>query len=155
MARANGSTKGRMHDSFMITKTKPNDPRYKIDESRPVEVYRNLHKKCYSIKQDGLVKAHAQQLKLNDCTFHVNEKGRNRVRINKRKEVHAWVKGLIDLSRWWTDFSWMNPFNRIHYNPYENDGFIYRVETSAMSATFCEIVKTDCVALTIEGIYKV
>lgn len=151
MAGANGSTKGRMHDSFMITKTKPNDPRYKIDESRSVEVYRNLHKQCYSIKQDGLVKAHADHITLKECTFHVNEKGRDRVRKTRRKEVHAWVKGFLSKC---TDYLCNSELNRIHYNPYKTDHFMHRVETGPMSATFCEIVKTDRVALVPEGIYK-
>ena len=133
----------------MITKTKPNDPRYELDESRSVEVYRNLHKQCYSIKQDGLVKAHADHITLKKCTFHVNEQGRDRVRKTKRKEVHAWVKGF--LSKLSIPPLW---YNRIHYNPYKTDHFVHRVETGAMSATFMPIVQADGVSLVPEGIYK-
>jgi hypothetical protein len=133
----------------MITKTKPNDPRYELDESRSVEVYRNLHKQCYSIKQDGLVKAHADEISLKKCTFHVNEKGRDRVRKTKRKEVHAWVKGFLSKL-----FDLPMEYNRIHYNPYKTDGFMHRVETGAFSATFCEIVQADRVSLIPGGIYK-
>ena len=58
---------------------KKNDPRYKIDHSRKVYVYRNLHKTCWSIKQDGLVKAHCETIQLKDCEFRVGKKGRERV----------------------------------------------------------------------------
>ena len=37
------------------------DPRYIIKKNRPVYVYKNLHKDCWSIKQHGLVKAHIPQ----------------------------------------------------------------------------------------------
>ena len=143
-----------MCDKFM-TKTKPDDPRYKIDANRSVEVYRNLHRNCYSIKQDGLVKAHATTLKLNDCTFHVNEKSRNRIRKTRKKEVHAWVKGKLQpltldrMSKMTKDW-----FNRIYYNPMHDDGFVTRTETSPIGATFCQIIKTNSVNFTPDGIFK-
>ena len=49
-----------------MIKLKQEDPRYKIDTTRKVFVYKNLHKDCWSIKQDGLVKAHA-----NDVTLYM------------------------------------------------------------------------------------
>lgn len=151
MARANGSTKGRMHDSFMINRIKQEDPRYHLDKDRPVGVYRNLHRNCYSVKQDGLVKAHADELMLNNCTFHVNANGRKRVRETKRKEVHAWIKGFL------SDIMPVDPpkwFDQVFYNPYKNDTFMHRVEVGAMSATFCEIVQASAVTLTPDGVYK-
>jgi len=36
---------------------KQEDKRYKIDYSKPVRVYKNLNKGCWSIQQNGLVKA--------------------------------------------------------------------------------------------------
>ena len=68
---------------------KPEDPRYKIDRSRKVFVYKNLHKNCWSVRQDGLVKAHAKCLYMWDCLFQVNQKGRERVIKEKQKNVHA------------------------------------------------------------------
>ena len=140
-----------MHNSFMINRIKQEDPRYHLDKDRSVEVYRNLHRNCYSIKQDGLVKAHADELTLNHCTFHVNANGRERVRETKRKEVHAWIKGFL------SDIMPVDPpkwFDQVFYNPYKNDTFMHRVETGAMSATFCEIVKANTVTLTPDGVYK-
>ena len=51
------------------------NPKYKIDESRKVFIYKNLHKDCWSVKQDGLVKMHTHDLSLFDCSFRVNYKG--------------------------------------------------------------------------------
>ena len=44
-----------------MIKLKQEDPRYKLDLSKKVFVYKNLHKDCWSIKQDGLVKAHSDK----------------------------------------------------------------------------------------------
>ena len=66
----------------------PKDSRYKIDFNKKVLVYRNLHKNCWSIKQDGLVKAHALELQLYSATIKVSRKGQERVRKEKRKNVH-------------------------------------------------------------------
>jgi len=92
-----------------------------IDESKPVHAYRNLHRKCLSVKQGGLVKCHVENVVLKDATFVVSEKGRERVRKEKQKNVHAYVKGTVvdardtdHLPSFWDD---------VHYNPYECDHF--------------------------------
>lgn len=107
----------------MIKETNTEDPRYKIDKSESVEVYRNLHKDCYSIKQNGLVKGHAYELTMLNCTFHVSETGRDRVRSKKRKEVHAWVKGTLTDH---VDLDSCNPTfdQKVHYDPYLHDEFV-------------------------------
>ena len=95
---------------------KQNDKRYKIDQTKPVKVYRNLHKGCWSIQQNGLVKAHSDEVNLFDCEFLVNEKNRQKVIKQKRKNVHAFVKGYI----------WDTPVDLIKqasYNPYANNYF--------------------------------
>jgi len=79
-----------------MIKLKQEDTRYKIDESRKVFIYKNLHKDCWSLKQDGLVKAHTHDLCLFDCSFRVNKKGREKVLKEKRKNVHAGISGYID-----------------------------------------------------------
>ena len=56
-----------------------------INPEKKVRVYRNLHKKCLSVKQDGIVRCHASYVSLKDCSFIVNAAGQNRVRTEKRK----------------------------------------------------------------------
>tara|TARA_Y100001937_G_scaffold125523_2_gene192553 strand:- start:11667 stop:12041 length:375 start_codon:yes stop_codon:yes gene_type:complete len=95
---------------------KQEDKRYKIDYSKPVKVYKNLHKDCWSIQQNGLVKAHSDEINLFDCKFLVNEKDRQRVIKTNRKNVHAFVVGHI----------WDTPFDlsrQVKYNPYNNKYF--------------------------------
>ena len=104
-----------------MEKLKQSDPRYKIDESRKVFVYKNLHKDCWSIKQDGLVKALTTDLEMWDCAFHVNAKGRAKVLEEKRKNVHAGVKGYID-EHGVSAIEY--PLHAVTYNPYKYDSFV-------------------------------
>jgi hypothetical protein len=66
-----------------------------IDPTKPVFVYRNLHKKCLSVRQGGIVKCHAENVVLMDCEFKVSIKGRDRVRKEGKKNVHAGIKGMV------------------------------------------------------------
>jgi len=95
------------------------EPRYQIDYSKPVSVYRNLHKKCWSIKQNGLVKAHTQWASLNECSFVVSQAGRERVLREKKKNVHAFIKGFLNYEE--IDFDLEN---QATYNPYKYDSFV-------------------------------
>ena len=79
-----------------MIKLNQEDKRYIIDTTRKVFVYKNLHKDCWSVKQDGLVKAHTTDIELWDCAFRVNKAGRERVLKEKRKKVHAGISGYID-----------------------------------------------------------
>ena len=63
-----------------------------------VEIYRNLHKKCFSIRKNGKVVDYLyadQELHLVDVKFRVQPAGRERVRREKKKNVHAYVKGTV------------------------------------------------------------
>jgi hypothetical protein len=97
-----------------------NDKRYIIDHNKPVKVYRNLHKRCWSIKQNGLVKAHSNEINLFKCEFIVNEKNRQKVIKEKRKNVHAFVKGHL-----WNHFNLhlVNLIKQASYNPYKRGSF--------------------------------
>ena len=66
-----------------------------VDPDKPVEVYRNLHKKCWSVRQRGKVKLHTDYICLKDVEFKVSQKGRERVLREQRKNVHAFIKGFL------------------------------------------------------------
>jgi len=92
-----------------------------------VFVYRNLHKKCWSVKalsgpHKGLVIAHLKELTLVDCIFRVSEAGRQRVIKTKRKNVHAGVVGYL------TTTEASPSMKKVRYNPYEAGCFKF-VET--------------------------
>ena len=84
-----------------------------------VFIYRNLHKKCWSVKdwKTKLVIAHLDELILSDCEFKVSEAGRQRVLKEKKKNVHAGVLGYIT-----TDC--INCFwQQVTYNPHRMESF--------------------------------
>ena len=61
------------------------------------KIYFNLHKKCYSIqawdqdKRGWRLYEHAFAVHVKDAKMQVNEKGRQRVIREKRKNVHAFI----------------------------------------------------------------
>tara|TARA_Y100000593_G_scaffold42861_1_gene82010 strand:- start:6459 stop:6911 length:453 start_codon:yes stop_codon:yes gene_type:complete len=66
------------------------------------EVYRNLHK-CgvvYSVRKDGLVEGYADLVSLYKPVFAVGSKGNQRVRNERRKNVHAYARGYISDVVW-------------------------------------------------------
>ena len=98
-----------------------------LDIEKQVKVYRNLHRGCWSVMQDGIVRFHCSHLSIANCSFHVNEKGRQRVIRNKRKEVHAWIKGRIPYSVCYSDMDfseWPIHSHRVTYNPYLFGSFL-------------------------------
>ena len=103
------------------------NPKYKIDESRKVFIYKNLHKNCWSVKQDGLVKMHTTDLCMYDCSFRVNKKGREKVLKEKRKNVHAGISGYIDRPWVMNALAVQTKFSNLKvatYNPYKHDTFV-------------------------------
>lgn len=66
-----------------------------LDPSKPVEVYWNFHKRCFSLRQRGLVVAHAQTFGLRDVELKVSKAGRERVLRERRKNVHAVLRGWV------------------------------------------------------------
>ena len=74
----------------------------KIKRGDKLEVYRNLHKKCFSVRRKGRVIEYIYdsglhhrrvELYLINAQFVVQPAGRERVRREKRKNVHAFVRG--------------------------------------------------------------
>ena len=82
-----------------------------INPDRKIEVYRNLHKDCWSVRQDGIVRFHCNTIYLKDCAFVVQPAGRAKVLREKKKNVHAFVEGTITKN--------VSPIaEQIKYNPY-------------------------------------
>ena len=90
-----------------------------------VEVYRNLHDKDgsrrWSIRQNGLVVGHADELFLMCCDFHVSAAGRDRVRRERRKNVHAFIDGLRTSPE---SFDGLPKIGQFAYDPFLDDGFV-------------------------------
>ena len=120
------------------------ESRYKIDFDKKVYVYRNLHKGCWSVKQNGLVKAHSLEMEMFSCDMKISEAGWLRVIREKRKNVHAFVRGYIHPNfigldfepepidgyrKVWTDLP-EDQMREIRYNPYDRASFTYRDDGS-------------------------
>ena len=93
-----------------------------VDPSRKIEVYRNLHKKCWSIRQSGASVIHADFVEIKEPQFVVQQGGNARVRREKRKNVHAFVRGYL------TERVGIFPKNQklVTYNPYKHTSFVER-----------------------------
>ena len=91
-----------------------------VDTSKPVFVYRNLHRQCLSVQQGGIVRCHVDNIVLEDAEFRVGKAGQKRVRDEKRKQVHAKVKGtVVEKPSEILPLHWSTAF----YNPYKTDEF--------------------------------
>lgn len=97
-----------------------------LNPALPVKVYRNLHKDCYSVKQDGVVVGHTQRINLRDCTFHVSAALRDKVRESKVKNVHALIQGYVTDNMDEFHFYRATPsrVKQVYYNPYLCDSFV-------------------------------
>ena len=99
-----------------------------------VETYFNLHKKCLSYRPSGGKVQHAHTLLLNNVKFAVQPAGREKVLREKKKNVHAFVRGEVAFVRPTSadDDGDLSPANMerqgyrpITYNPYKYDSFVF------------------------------
>ena len=95
---------------------------------KKVMVYYNLHKHTFSVTYDGKVIMYADYVKLGDVEFRVRKGGKEKVRSEKSKNVHAFVIGkLLDYCEYPCDELPVTDSNRIvTYNPYKHDSFVYK-----------------------------
>lgn len=118
-----------------------------------VDVYWNLHKQCYSVRDraTGKVVQHKSTLVLADVQFVVQPAGRERVRREGKKNVHAFLRGRIcDL--FWDDLLWVDyrTQQEVTYNPYKDETFVLRPDPVLGREGRTPIEHADCVhALTI------
>jgi 8-oxo-dGTP pyrophosphatase MutT (NUDIX family) len=109
-------------------------------------VYRNIHKgkdqHTYSLrsKLDNRVKGHLQNFFLENAKLKVSEKGRDRVRSEGVKNVHAGVEGVF------ADKKHQGEWVKLKYNPKIDDGFT-RADNGKM------ITQTNIVKFEPSGIY--
>ena len=89
-----------------------------------IEIYRNLNKKCFSIKdkKTKLVVAHVDGVLVRNCKMKVSEAGRQRVIRDQRKNVHSIMLGEF-LGEASYDVSLLN---EVYYDPYKLNCFVLR-----------------------------
>ena len=111
----------------------------KIDPNRKVDVYFNLHKKTWSVRQGGKVVGHTDQISIKDAQYVVIQKGNERVRREKRKNVHAYVRGYVDT----LPYIMADDIKLVSYNPYKNISFVVRNTNDSICSSpwaCCEVI---------------
>jgi hypothetical protein len=95
---------------------------------KKVMVYYNLHKHTFSVTYDSKVIMHADYVKLGDVEFRVRKGGKERVRSEKSKNVHAFVIGkLLDYCEYpCGEIPTPSSDKIVTYNPYKNDTFVFK-----------------------------
>lgn len=110
-----------------------------------VMVYYNLHKHTFSIQKSGIVFFHADFVKLKDVEFRVRKGGRQKVNLENRKNVHAFVIGtLLDFCIYPCENLPGEPDGyAVTYNPYKHDSFVIKdSEEPVFSAEEVELVNS-------------
>lgn len=89
-----------------------------------IEAYWNLHRNCISYRpttKGGRVQ-HAESLQLRNVRFAVQPAGREKVLKEKRKNVHAFVRGnVVSIGQ---GLPPKGEWVRVTYNPYLYDSFV-------------------------------
>lgn len=109
-------------------------------------MYRNLHKKTYSIKQKNKVIGYGTNFTLWNCKLIVSKLGRERVLKTKRKNVHAFIEGFLIKAV--DNLKNKLYVEQIKYDPYQHDYF-FRVLTKE------KIEQAECVLLHDSGAYSI
>ena len=88
-----------------------------------VEVYRNLHKNVWSVrdKRTGRVIDHQERVVIRNARFVVQPAGRAKVLREQRKNVHAFVRGTYAGTHWRPYLSLFA--DKVSYNPYKAGPF--------------------------------
>ena len=93
-----------------------------------VMVYYNLHKHTFSIQKNGIVVLHVDYVKLKNVEFRVRVGGKEKVRKEKSKNVHAFVIGTLeDFCEYPCENIPQEPDGEVvTYNPYLFDSFVFK-----------------------------
>lgn len=114
-----------------------------------VQVYRNLRKKTYSIRdaKTRRVIGYGDNLTLYNARFKVNHSGRQRALREKQKNVHATVVGDIANVPGTAALVLMRrEYHEVTYNPYKYGHFYDKVTESALEWA-------NIIAFTPHGVY--
>ena len=124
----------------------------KLEHGDRVEVYRNLHNNTFSIRRNGKVVKHLENwmtLCLQDVKFAVQPAGREKVRREGKKNVHAYIRGTVIKAE---EYNFSETFKErcnlwVTYTRYQNDSFISYVPISRDETRVTPIHKANLVTL--------
>lgn len=106
-------------------RSRPPDRDIDMNIGQQVEVYWNLHRKLFSVRdrQTKRVVGHTHRITLSDVLFRVQPAGNRKVRETGVKNVHAYIVGTVcdDIP----DNVSAYPNRRVTYNPHRYESFVY------------------------------
>ena len=113
-----------MDQSLNRKRKRPKNGERESTKRMIVQVYFNLHKKCFSQrnKRENRVMFYSHNLYLENAKFIVNESGRKKVLQTKVKNVHAYIEAELFLPQ--PVFFKEPKGTRIRYNPYLFESFV-------------------------------
>lgn len=121
-----------------------------------IEVYRNLHKKCFSVRHKGKVVGYLhdnEQLALTNVKFVVQPAGRAKVLRENKKNVHAFVRGeYVGFENNLTNNLYFGKFEdldfyAVSYNPYKSDKFVVKETEKPIESNSEALIKGGKVLL--------
>jgi len=132
----------------------------KLNHGDRVEIYRNLHNDTFSIRRNGKVVKHLanwQSIFLKDVKFAVQPAGREKVRREGKKNVHAFIRGtyLAPSTFPHTTSEFKDKCTEwVTYNPYQNDHFTATVTDPETTFTsYQDVHEAKLVTLTYGYVY--
>ncbi len=120
-----------------------------------VEVYFNLHKRLWSVRQcsTGRVVLHTDKVHIRDPKFVVRKSGRERVLREGKKNVHAFVRG--ELSTHFYDFDPVYvDYTLVSYNPYKHDTFVDVFDVSPVRTAKRAVLSLEPSKLIDDPVYR-
>ena len=123
---------------------------------RRVQVYYNIRRGDYSVRQSGRVIDHVDRIVLRDCRFNVAPAGRDKVRATGVKNVHATVSGYV-ASPYHSEYhdgyperlddACLYDCDFVSYNPFKYDQFV-KITSNGYDGFYADPVSSaDYVAL--------
>lgn len=112
-----------------------------INPKKLVYVYKNLHTDLWSVMQSDRVLFHCNYIVLANVAFVVRPAGRARVLKEKKKYVHAFVKGnIVNSPAKIPNDKWCE----VGYNPYRGDSFYNKELTQPIyKARYVDMLSGD------------
>ena len=109
-----------------------------------VQVYYNIRRGDYSVRQSGRVIDHVDCILLRDVRFNVATAGRDMVRATGVKNVHATVSGytafLTDCTNLQSILKDSN-CDYVSYNPFKYDSFV-KITSNGYNGFYADAVST-------------
>ena len=108
-----------------------------------VEVYFNLHKKTFSVRdcKTGRVVKHTNDVTVYNPKFVVRKAGRERVLRERKKNVHAFVRGEL---MGYEDMTYSPElYTDVTYNPYKYSSFVNKHTEEAVDNAQIAVLSTN------------